>query len=329
MTQSKPEKLSTFDAVEAFHLGHALSTLQDLEVLASLKERVTADELASKHHLDPTMLRSVLEYVAARTDVIRKIGTRFVVTRKYTNASRYLLDLYAGAFGDNAAKLGQLMRRPSLAAKFVDRDRHARAFAMVGDSALGGVPEVIERMQFNHILDIGCGTAALLRRLAAQNPDFIGWGLEANPSMCRLARAEIRSARIGRRVKVLEGDSKRLGEVLPAKVRSKIKAVTACHVANEMFANGNTVAVKWLRKIRKTLPDRPLLISDYYGRLGSKIGCHHRETLLHDYAQLISGQGVPPTNIAEWQEIYADAGCGLVHVIEDNSTTRFIHILVL
>jgi hypothetical protein len=44
---------------------------------------------------------------------------------------------------------------------------------------------------------------------------------------------------------------------------------------------------------------------------------------------LISGQGIPPATMAEWRSIYSKAGCRLVHVIEDSSTTRFIHIIAL
>jgi hypothetical protein len=54
-----------------------------------------------------------------------------------------------------------------------------------------------------------------------------------------------------------------------------------------------------------------------------------RETLLHDYVQLISGQGIPPATAAEWRSIYSQAGCRLVHVIDDTSTTRFIHVIAL
>jgi hypothetical protein len=106
-------------------------------------------------------------------------------------------------------------------------------------------------------------------------------------------------------------------------------AVTACNVANEMFTDGYSRAVDWLRGLRKALPGRPLLIDEYYGRLGKQKGRAHRETLLHDYAQLISGQGVPPASAAEWRTIYKRAGCRLVHIIEDKTTTRFIHLLQL
>jgi len=99
-----------------------------------------------------------------------------------------------------------------------------------------------------------------------------------------------------------------------------------------MFKDGEQRAVKWLRGLRRLFPDRPLLILDYYGRLGqtkSRKLAKERETLLHDFAQLISGQGIPPASAAEWRSIYAEAGCRLVHISEDKLTTRFIHILRL
>jgi hypothetical protein len=96
-----------------------------------------------------------------------------------------------------------------------------------------------------------------------------------------------------------------------------------------MFSCGSLPAVAWLKQIRETLPGRSLLLSDYYGRLGNGVESVDRETLLHDYAQLISGQGIPPGSLDEWHKIYRKAGCKLVHVLEDQQTTRFLHVLML
>jgi hypothetical protein len=98
-----------------------------------------------------------------------------------------------------------------------------------------------------------------------------------------------------------------------------------------MFHDGQLQCIRWLKQLRKLFPSRPLLILDYYSRLGKKSaqGPIERKTLLHDYAQLISGQGIPPANAREWRALYSDAGCRLVHIIEDKATTRFIHLLRL
>jgi hypothetical protein len=137
-------------------------------------------------------------------------------------------------------------------------------------------------------------------------------------------------AHIGKRVRFLNADGTRLHEEIPASVTSQVQSITCCNFVNEMFAHGERQAINWFRELRKKFPGRPLLNCDYYGRLGQNRNRKlQRETLLHDYAQLISGQGIPPATMAQWGSIYSKSGCRLVHVIEDTSTTRFIHIIGL
>lgn len=327
--QLRRKPLSALDLVEALQLGHAVSVLHDLKILALLTQPSRVEALARKCRLDPRLLHGVLEYVAARTDLVLKKGTRFAATTNYSKQARFLVDLYAGAYLPNANRLQDLLRRPALAPDTVDRVRHARAFDAIGVSTPDWLAGIVRQLRFNHLLDIGCGSAALLVQLAAQDSEFFGWGVEANPAMCKAARRHIRTTRTGTQLKVMEGDATNLCAVLPAAVRSHVRTVTACHMINEMFGSGSSRAVTWLRQLRKIFPGRPLLLSDYYGSLGSGVRGNDRETLLHDYVQTISGQGVPPASIAEWQVIYVAAGCRLVHIIEDKSTTRFIHIVIL
>jgi SAM-dependent methyltransferase len=321
---------TTADLVEAFHLAHAVWTLHDLNVLASLQRPSTARALATKHRLDARLLQGVLEYVAERTDLVRKEKTRFVAAEDYSQRSRFLLDLYAGAYGTNAVQLGRLLAKPARAPGAVDRRRHARAFAHSGPAAVAWLTSFVEQLEWNHVLDLGCGPANLLVQLAQDDPQFEGWGLDANPAMCKAARARLRAASASARVKILQGDARHPRDAVPPAVRSAVRALVARQVANEMFGDGPSGAIDWLTELREAFPDRPLLIEDYYGHLGTKHSDEqHRPTLLHDYAQLISGQGIPPGGLPEWRKIYAAAGCRLAHVTEDTSSTRFIHVVVL
>ena len=331
LTSKTPDLWCDFDLVEAFQLSHAVAALHDLQIFAALMKPATTEELSARYSLDACLLGGMLEYVAARTDLLRKSGERFVTAPGYSARSHFLLDLYAGAYGGNAAQLAKLLRDPSLAPKVVNRVRYARAFDTVEGLTPDFLPEIIRRLELNHVLDLGCGNAAMLLELAGQDSEFLGWGVELHTAMCRAAKAKIRAAGLGKRVQVLKGDCRNLSSVVPTKVLAMVRAVTACNIANEMFTEGHSRAIAWLRDIRKVLPGRTLLIDDYYGRLGhkKKKGRISRETLLHDYAQLISGQGVPPPSAAEWRSIYSRAQCRLVHIIEDKATTRFIHIVRL
>jgi len=321
----KPERLSALDLAEALHLARAVATLHDLGVLTSLATPSTAGEMAKKHRLDAVMLRGMLDYIAARTDLVRKRSDRFAVTRNYDKSARFLLDVYALAYGRNATQLAGLLRHPSRAHDAVDRRRLTRAFDTTGRPQARALPAIIRQLGFHHVLDLGCGTAALLIALANGDPAFAGWGVEIDPAMCRAARANLRAAGVADRVGLFEGDATRPC-FLPAEVRSEVQAVVASQLANALTA---AATVAWLRRLRRLFAGRPLLIADYYGRLGTSTARLHRETWLHDYAQLISGQPVPPPDRDAWHQLYAAAGCRLVHVMEDPRTTLFVHVVVL
>jgi len=326
-------RLSSFDLAEAFQLSHAISTLHGLGVLETIRRPSTAAAVASAHGLNPALVCGLLEFAAARTSLVRKIGRRFTITESYSPASQFLLELYTCAYGRNAIDLAKVLRRPRLATAAVDRKRHAQAFRLAGSLPVDDtVAELIGKLHFNHVLDLGCGSGALLLKLAKQIPGFVGWGLELNPAMCKLARARIRSA--GEKgIRIVQGDSRTVRQALSANFRSNVKTVTACQVANEMFGAGFSGAVSWLRGLRRVFPGRLLLVADYYGRLGRRVLGNQRETMrqtiLHDYVQLISGQGVPPGNVKQWRAIYAKAGCRLATAVEDVRTTRFVHVVVL
>jgi SAM-dependent methyltransferase len=325
LTPPTPERLSALDLAEGLQLAHAVTALLELGVLASLAKPRTAEAVAAERRVDAVMLRGVLEYLAARTSLIVKRGQRFVAA--VDGQGRFLLELYAMAFGGNAVQLASILRRPARAADAVDREHHARAFADAG-AQVGALPSLIRQLGLERVLDLGCGPAAMLVDLAEHDPSFVGWGLERNPAMIRVARRNLRAAGAGKRVRILEGDAFRLAAALPRAIAAEVQTVTASQFVNELFGRGTARAIQWLRGLRRALPGRTLLIADYYGRLGTDIEAP-RELLLHDYAQLISGQGVPPPDLDGWNAVYTAAGCRLAHALQDSRTTLFIHVVVL
>ncbi len=316
---------SALDLAEGLQLGHALSTLQHLGVLDALQRPRSTDDLAAEFGLDSALLTAALEFVAARSDAVDKRGRRFVRSASDTPESRFVTELYAGAFAANAVALPALLRRPARAGSTVDRVRHARAFLYAPGGAEQVTASLLAQLSVHVLLDLGCGPGHLLRAMAQQNPGFRGWGIDANPGMCRIARAGLRDAGASRRVRILQGDGRRPERVLPVSARTKIDAIVAGDLANELCA-ADGAAVAWLQRLRLAFPERWLLVSDYYGRLGHGREAR-RETLLHDYVQAISGQGIPPPDRKAWQALYRAAGVRLVHCIEHTSTTRFLHLL--
>ena len=323
------ERLSALDLVEALHLAHAAAALHELDVLPLLSRGATVAQLAHRHELDAKMLRAALDYLAMRTKLVRKSRGRYVATPHWLKEGRFLIDLYALAYRDNAVRLVQSLRTPALAAATVDRVWHAKAFDDASAGHGGVLAGLVRQLGFNRVLDLGCSTGRMLNALAVTDASFIGWGLDLNPTACKAARALLRASGVASRVRIFTGDALRMDAALPPRVREAICAVTASQVANGLFAAGPKAVVDWLRRMRKALPERPLLIADYCARLGTAIKPMQRETLLHDFAQVISGQGVPPSTLKSWQTIYRQAGCRLLHVIEDKRNTSFVHLLKL
>ena len=109
-----------------------------------------------------------------------------------------------------------------------------------------------------------------------------------------------------------------LGE-LPREQLSQVDAVVAANVLNEFFANPSGAdVVEVLAQLRQFIPGALLIVSDYYGRLGTPLSSCARwhSTMTHDLVQVLSGQGVPPSDHAAWADIYARASCSQVGRIE-------------
>ncbi len=318
---------TVFDLAEGLFLAHSLSVLERLGILESLQEPLTVGELAAKHHADVGVLDAALQMLAVRTRLIVQRSGKYSVTSKYGEVERFQLLQYVGAYSNNAVALDQILRDPSVAGGLVDREQHARAFELERTWGRDTLADVMLRRGLNHALDLGCGTASMLLYLASQRPEFRGWGIDSNPWACAVAQRRVTAAGQGKRIKLFEGDCRDVKDILPSKVVRVVGTLTATGVANEFFANGNTNAVAWLARLKSLFPGRIMLIADYYGQLGKAKKISSREVALHDFVQVMSGQGVPPANLEEWQMIYRTAQCDLIQVIQSRNSPSFIHVL--
>jgi SAM-dependent methyltransferase len=328
MRSPEPPRRTALDIAEGLHLAYVVAALRARGLFASMETTpVPAAVLARRHRLDEEMLGGSLAYLAARTDLVVRSEAGYAIGAGYDGEARFLIDLYIRAFGPAAANLAATLRHPGHAAAKVDRRAQADAFAEDGgDRPLAAL---LRQLKFNHILDLGCGNAPILRALAAADEGFVGTGIDANPAMCRAGRRQARAAGLGRRVRILEGDARRPERLLDAKSRGRIETIVARDFVNELCRGGGRAAVAWIRRMRRLFPGRVLVVADYYGGLGGAGPPADRHILLHDFAQLISGQGVPPPDMAGWQALYEAAGCRLAHVVEDDNSARFIHFVSL
>jgi len=334
-------RLTVLDALEGMYVAEAVDFLHREGILAELGEGADLTALAAAHGFEATALAQLVEYVALRCDVVERVagadGARYAASAAYRDGSgtAHLLDQYAGAFAPALRRFGEVLRAPDEAGRFVDRARHAAAYADGrGRSNAPEVRALVGELGIRTLLDVGCGGAQLLAELAAAQPQFCGIGIDANPAVVASAQRMLVERGLQQRVEVLCGDVAALGTLLSAARRASVDALAAVSVANAFAAGrpGRTIE-DFLRTLQALFPNRFLFVCDYYGRLGAV--CDEperfRRTLLHDLAQVASGEGVPPPNLDAWRAIYERAGCTLAIDIEDESggIARFVHLVQL
>src|SRR5258707_9824298 len=134
---------SVLDVIEGFHLTQAIAALHEAGVLDALKRPSGVHEVAAERGWDTAMLRTVLEYVACRTDLLVREGARYRTTGQYGTEVRFILDQYVGAYGPCALQISSVLRDPAAGLAAVNRERHASAFADLDRTGFAALPDVI------------------------------------------------------------------------------------------------------------------------------------------------------------------------------------------
>jgi SAM-dependent methyltransferase len=195
------------------------------------------------------------------------------------------------------------------------------------------VTQLAKELKLKSILDLGCGPATMLTELCRGNPAFQGWGIDESGPMCKIARERIARAGLKKRVRILHGDARNLGNYIKPDLRRKIDALQCKGLFNELFRSGNSEAIQYLAKLKKWFPGKLLFVVDYCGKLTrvDAVPRKYQHTLIHDIIQFLSAQGVPPADLKGWAEIYEKAGCVMEHAVEgDNQGIEwFVHMVRL
>lgn len=335
-----PDGLRIGDAVEGFHVAAVVAGLDRLGVLDAMAAPATPADLAGPAGVDAGLLALCLEYLAGRSDVVERHGDRYAVTPAWDGYARASVRQYVGAYGPLSAGLAAVLRDPAAGAALVDRGEQARSYAEAPTVARL-VADLVLQLDLAPTLDLGCGSGTMLVDLGRRDPGFTGWGVDASAAMCATARGRIAAAGLADRIEVIEGDAFDARSAAAAVPAGQVRSITATSLLNELWGGdgggdgrGNGEATRpsvaaWLRSLAAAFPGRPLVVTDYFGQLGHTPPPWRPGAALHDLVQALSGQGVPPADHGAWRDAYAEAGAQLLHVVEDDARSFFIHLLRL
>lgn len=330
---TEPARLSPMQVLEGHYVVLVLDGLHRTGVLTTLRKGATAAEIARSTGFDQRLLLSLLTYVAHRCDALDTDADGYFQLRDDEAGIdiERLLDLYAGGFGPCLRDLPSLLREPAKGNDLVDWRRHGQAFSHPRAGAPVWLMDMIDSLEVRTLLDLGCGGGALLHDLARRREDFVGFGIDANASALAGATARARTDGLSGRLSYHCGDVLEAAATLSAEQRDAVEMLVASSLVNAYF--GERSVDDLLAGLQELFPRKVILISDYYGRLGhgaSEVeGLDH--TLLHDLAQIVSGQGVPPPDVEAWKEIYARNACTLVRAVKTRvqGIERYLHMVQL
>jgi SAM-dependent methyltransferase len=326
------KRLDVYKIIEGFYVGHIVYYFHQQKLFERLTAACHPWNLAEELDYDKELFSALIEFLFQATDLLsRNRKGEYLLQPRYRRyyALGFQLDKFIGTYGPPVAHLHESLQSLTLGRPLVDRQVQAQAYERLDAPVLPLMKELLQDMGVHSLLDLGCGPAHLLRELAAADATFQGWGIDASPSMCKAAVDILAHTGFSHRVRILHGDARAVGQLLTVQERVSIDALHCKGLFNELFRNGNAAAVECLVNFRMLFPGRPILIVEYYGKLTQLpvIPEYYLHTVLHDVAQVVSAQGIPPPDRHGWADVYYAAGCRFEHAYEGeaNGIQWFIH----
>jgi SAM-dependent methyltransferase len=316
--------------IAAHYAALITDALHQTGVLKALRVPSAPAELAMHCGLAEDLLAPLLAFVALTTTLVeRRPDGRFALTGEDRDLafSGHMLDQYVGGYGPPLAALGTLLREGRTAASLVDLGRHAAAFAGCDAGPLSEAAKLVLDLGATGVIELGCGGGQTLCALAAADPALTALGIDANPALVASATARAGALGLSKRVQIKLGDAL---EVLDSMPIDGVQVILAASMLNALWNEAGRVAA-FVRKLGSLLPGRLLVVSDYYSHLAGDSEHGTARTLLHDIAQLVSGQGLPPPSIDGWKAAYTEANASFLHAFEASADgiDRFIHLVKL
>lgn len=329
-------KRRLLDVVEGFYLSHIVYHLHRQGVFASLSGKKTVTEIADELGYDRALFSALLDFVYQTTDILRRSRSdRYSLNSKYLSYQRlgFHLDKFIGTYGPAFTQLEASLHSPTLGSAFVNKEMLTQAFMRLETPGISFNAHLLREWNVKSLLDLGCGPATLLMELCLADPSFRGWGVDESTSMYTAAVERVATAGLANRIHVIQADVRQLATHIPPNLRDEIGALYGRSLLNEFFRLGSAEAVSFINDLKKLFPGRLLFVMDYYGKLTHtrSISLRYQHTLIHDLAQAVSAQGVPPPDLQTWAMIYDAAECSILHAYEgENDGIRwFAHVVQL
>ena len=288
----------------------AVSAADELGLMAELRDgdKVDVDAFAADNGLHPGSVRALAEPLADAGVVDVLAATPLVVTRgpDFDDVWRnkgYLHWLLRG-YGDMLGRAADFCRPEYRDRVDVLRERDGGAIARAGRDYGGHfvdpvVTEVLDGLEFGTAIDLGCGSANRVIRLAARYPDRRFIGVDVDAGAVEVARAAVAEAGVGDRVSIVHDDVRALRE-RPEYPEADL--ALSFFLGHDFWPRQSCLDT--LELVRRRLPRvRHFLFSDTFRSPGAVSAPVF--TLGFELTHALMGQHVPTR--AEWIDLFEDS----------------------
>jgi len=179
--------------------------------------------------------------------------------------------------------------------------------------------KVLREIPFNTVVDLGCGSAERLIKLAKKYPNLSGIGIDINSESVSLAQSCVAQEGLSERITIMQGDMRNL------KTQSEFETVDTLlsfFCGHDMWPKDNCLQV--MRHLRSVFPNlKRFLLCDTYRSDVVPSSDIPIFTLGFETVHAVAGQYIP--SISEWMDVFAQSGwkCIRQNYVEAPFTTIF------
>ena len=118
--------------------------------------------------------------------------------------------------------------------------------------------DIIEKKQYAHVLDLGCGDGTFLRHACQALPSIAGYGVDMAVDAIGDASRLTKNAKLSDRLQFLARDVTKI-DAMPDELR-KVDVATTFFLLHEILYNGPEAVVVFLKAFRRLFPNVPLIV---------------------------------------------------------------------
>jgi len=249
--------------------AYILFALHETGVLKAMRDGQpkSCEQLAAECNVEPYILNGALQYLLFCDKILERKDDRYSLTpfAREMLFTDTLMTFCWGAVGGYSMILTELIPALRRQKKYgVDFERNGDYLAVGSQlTGRGSYPWILDKLRAlkaRRLVDIGCGSAAVLTAFCEMDRELKGVGLDIAPGFLREARRRVDAAGLADRIQLVQGDITKPEQYI--KTMGEVDAFNAMMVMHEFLRDGEDAVAEILRTLKKAFPGKYMIITE-------------------------------------------------------------------